>query len=208
MKLPSGVKLSGPIEQHLDLGGLKARRAVQGVGHEGFELVPVLVEQFKLEGARNGVHLPGLGLGLEAPHDQAADLFLVVDEAVGVAHHRQHRMHAIDLSGDDVEVLGGVERHIDPGQCAELACPLPCAVHQHFAPHVTLAGPDTHSPSAFDDDPGDLDVFHDLHTAIARPFGQRHAQVRRVGLAVPGQPDGALQIVGAHHRVTLARFPG
>jgi hypothetical protein len=146
----------------------------------------------------------GLALRLEAAHQQPADFFLVVDEAVRVAHHRQHRVHARDAVGDDVEVLGRVQRHVDAGQRAELARPLagavdhvsqrtsPCAVRTPTARPFSTMTPVTSTPSTH------------LHAAVARALGQRHAQVGRIGLAVAGQPDGALQVVGAHHRVQLA----
>jgi hypothetical protein len=57
-----------PVEQHLDLRRLQARRAVDGGGHQRLELVPVLVEQLELEVRGDRVHAPGLGLRLEAAH--------------------------------------------------------------------------------------------------------------------------------------------
>ena len=95
-----------PVEQHLDLGCLQAGRAVDGVLHQGLELVPVLAQQLKLKVRWNRVHAPGLGHRLKAAHQQAAHLFLVVDVPVRIAQNRQVGRHARDLLGDDVEVLG------------------------------------------------------------------------------------------------------
>ena len=53
-------------------------------------MVPVLVQQRELERVGQLVRRdPGLGLGLEAADDQAADLFLEVGVAVGVTQDRQ-----------------------------------------------------------------------------------------------------------------------
>jgi hypothetical protein len=69
----------------------------------------------------------------------------------------------------------------------------PCVVHAHRL-------------AVFGDDAGDLDALNHLHAAVARALGQRHAQIRRVGLAVARQPDRTLQIVGAHDGVFVAGF--
>ena len=179
---------------------------MDGVFHQGFELVPVLTQQLKLKVRGNRVNAPGLGHRLKPAHQQAAHLFLVVDEAVRVAHHRQHGVHALDLSGDDVKMLGRVQRHVHPGEQAKLARPLAGAVHQHLAAHLALGGTHTLHLAVLDDHTGDLNALLYAHAPIACPLGQRHAQVGRVGLAVTRQPDGAVQVVGAHHRVTLARL--
>ena len=164
------------VEQHLDLGRLQAGCAVDGVGHQDLELVPVLVQQLELEAAGDRVHRPGFGLGFEAAHEQAAHLLLVVDEAVGVAHHRQHGVHAFDLVGDDVEVLSRVQRHRHPRQRAELPRPLAGTVHQRLAVHIALRGAHAHGArparALGGEDPRDLHALHHAHPAVARALGQ------------------------------------
>ena len=191
---------------------LEARRAVDRRRHQRLELVPVLVEQLELEGRRDRVDRPRLGLRLEAAHQQAADLFLVVDVAVGVAQHRQHRMDAVDAVGDDVEVLGRPERHVDAGERAELARPLAGAVDDDLAGDLDLvaAVANAQAGDARTGRPGraahgdDLGLFDDLHAAHARALGERHRQVGGVGLAVARDPDRAGEVVGAQDRKQLA----
>ena len=48
----------------------------------------------------------GFAVRLEAADDQAADFLLEIRIAIGIAQHRQVRVHAIDLLGHDIEVLG------------------------------------------------------------------------------------------------------
>ncbi len=196
------------VEQHLHRRRLQAGRAVHRVLHQRLELLPVLVQQLELERVRDGLHPPGFGHRLETAHQQATDLFLVVDEAVGVAHHRQHRVHALDAVGDDVEMLGRVQRHVHAGQRTELPRPLAGAVDQRLAAHLALRGAHTGDPAAFDDHAGDLDILHQLGAAVACALGQRHRQVGRVRLAVARDPDRAVQVVGAHHRIQVAGFLG
>ena len=117
-------------------------------------------------------------------------------------------MHAFDLAADDVEVLRRIQGHVHPGQLAKLARPLARAVDQHFAAHVALRGAHTHGLAALHDDAGYLDTFNNFYAPVARALGQRHTQVGGVGFAVAGQPDGAMQIVGAHHGVAVTGFLG
>ena len=89
MKLPSSVKLSGPFSSILI--SAVSRHGVRWIAlrHQDLELVPVLGQQLELEAVGNRIDVPRLGHRLEAAHHEAADLLLVVDEAVGIADHRQ-----------------------------------------------------------------------------------------------------------------------
>src|ERR1700682_5031329 len=82
----------------------------------------------------------GFGFGLEAAHQQATDLLLEVDVAVGVAHHRQVARHVLHLLGDDVHVLAGIERHRDAHHAAELARPLARAIDDDLGRDRTFGG--------------------------------------------------------------------
>src|SRR5437879_5167098 len=43
----------GTIQEHLDLGGLETRRAMDGIGHQDFEVLPVLGKQLKFKSIGN-----------------------------------------------------------------------------------------------------------------------------------------------------------
>ena len=165
------------------------------VGHQDFELVPVLRQQLEFEAVGNRRHVPRLGLGLESAHDEAAHFLLVVDEAVGIANHRKVGRDAGDRPGDDVEVLGGVERHVDAGAAAELARPLAAAIDQGRAANLAgvIGARPRHSGNSavIHRHAGDLDPFDDPGAAHPRALGQRLRQVGGVGLAVAGNPHGA-----------------
>ena len=79
------------------------------------------------------------------------------------------------------------------------------AVDDDIALHVALRRAHAGGTTIFREHTRDFNVFHHLYTAIARAFCKRHAQISRVGFAVAGNPDRALQIVRAQNRIQLAR---
>ncbi len=103
------------------------------IAHQDLEMVPVLGQQLEFEAVGNRIDVPGLRLRLESAHDETADLLLVVEVAVGVADHRHVGRDAGDRLGDEIEVLGGVERHVDAGETPEFARPLSGAVDDRLA---------------------------------------------------------------------------
>ena len=183
---------------YLRLG--KLRHADQRVFHQYLELVPVVRQKRELEIVRNAIHAPRLRLRFEAAHDQPADFLLEVDVAVGVAHDRQVRMDAIDLAGHDVHMLGRVERHRNVAHLADLARPLPGAIDDDLSGDIAPFGAHPRNDAIPGPDAGHPHPFEDRRAAHARALGQRLGQVRRVGLAVAGQPDRADKIVGRHRR--------
>ena len=117
MSLPAPPALAipaelNPAQEHLHLRGFQTRRAMDRVLHQDLEVIPILGQELEFELVGNGADVPRFGDRLEATHDQAADFLLVVDVAVGVAHDRQVRAHAGNRPGDEVEVLGGIERYV------------------------------------------------------------------------------------------------
>ena len=200
------------VQQHFYLRGFQAGRPMYRIAHQDLELIPILAQQLELEPVRNRRHVPRLGYRLEATHHQAADLFLVIDESVGIAHHRQVAVDARDRTGDDVEMLGREQRYIDAGELAEFTRPLSCAIDQALAADLAFAVlpaiPHAGDISAFDDDAAHRRAFDDPCAAHAGPFRQRLRQVGRVRLAVAGNPHGPAQVVGPKQRIDLSGFAG
>src|SRR5580693_9823223 len=171
-------------------------------------MVPVLLQQLELERVGQLVGRdPGLGLGLEAADEQPAYLFLDVGVAVRVAQDRQVPVHAVDLFGDDVEVLGRVQRHGDAAHRADLLGPLACAVDDHLGLDVSVVGADAGDGLVVALDTGDPGPLSYRDAAVAGAAGQRGGQVGRVGPAVAGQPDRSGEVVHSHDRVELAGPP-
>ena len=187
---------------------LRQRRDAQHRAvHQHGEVLPVLLEQLELERVGDLVRRdPRLGLGLEAADHQAAHLLLEVGVAVGVAQHGQVGVHAVDRVGHHVEVLRGVQRHVDPGERAHLLGPLPGAVHHDLRRDVAGVRPHPGDPARGDGDAEHAGALEDPRAALPRAAGQRRGEVDRVGLAVAGQPDRAHQVVGPHDRVAVRRL--
>ena len=172
MKLPSGVKLSGPLiiwrTPAVSSAGTRAMACVEVLG----EMIPVVVEELELEGARNVAGGPRDGVGLVAAHDEAADFFLEVGAAVGIADGGRVGREAFDLFGDDVLVLDGLQRHGDAGHGADLARPHAAAIDDGLAVAMRPSvGEDGDDAVAFHLEAGDADAFDDAwRRACARPW--------------------------------------
>ena len=173
-----------PVVELLDPGVVQRRDPLQRTLHQHREVVPVLVEQLELERVGQLVRGdPGLGLRLEAADDQAADLLLEVGVAVRVAQDRQVAVHALDLVGDDVEVLGRVQRDGDAAQGADRLGPLAGAVDDDLGLDVAVVGDDTGDPAV----PG-ADAVTRVCSKIRAPrcrAPRARDCVTSVGLAVP-----------------------
>ena len=145
---------------------------------------------------------PRLGVGLERADDQAAGLLLEVRPAVGVAHDRQVGVDAGHGLGDDVEVLGGVQRDGDPGEVSDRLGPLAGAVDDHLALEVSGVGADTGDPpparAVLEVEAGHPHPFEDRGPALPGAAGERLGQVGGVDPPVAGQPDRAEQVVDRH----------
>ena len=210
----------GTVVELLDLRGLERRDAVDRVFHQDLERIPVVRQQLELEVLGYPATVaralqPRRGVGLEAAHQQPAHLFLEVDVAVGIAHHREVANDAGNHVGDDIEVLAREERHGHAHATAHLARPLAAAQHDDVgrdragASLLVLPVERADAAPAVDVDQcrvGDAHAFEDLHAAVARALGERERQVGRIGLAVARQPYRALEVVGPHQRIHRARL--
>ena len=98
-------------------------------------------------GISDGRH-PRLGDRLEAADHQPAHLLLEVGVAVGVPQDRQVGVQPVDLVGDDVEVLGGVQRDGDADLVAQRLGPLAGAVDDHLGLDVAAVGAHPGDPPA------------------------------------------------------------
>ena len=147
MKLPSGVKLSGPLIIFLMPVCLECRHARQRLPHVLLEMIPVILEQLELEIAGHIALRPGNGVGLIAAEHQAAHLFLEIGAPVGIADGGHVGGQTFDLFGDDILVLHRLQRHGDAGHGADLPGPLPAAIDHRLAGDRALRGPHRRDPA-------------------------------------------------------------
>ncbi len=197
-----------PVEELAHLRGLETRRAMDRSPHQRLELIPILGQQLELERFGDAARAPGLRHRLEAAHEQAADLFLVIDEPVGIAHHRQVRRHAWNALGHDVEMLRRMQRRGDAGLAPEVARPLARAERHGLAGDLSGRGLEPDHAAIFSDEARDAHALANASAAGAGAFGERLREVRGVRLAVAGQPDRGEEIVGVHERPEPPRLGG
>ncbi len=180
---------------------------MHGVAHEDVELVPVLRQQLELERLGDLVRRdPRLGVRLEAAHQQPADLLLEIGVAVRVAQRRRAPVEPADRLGDDVVVLGRLERDGHADLLSERFGPLAAAVDDVLTFDVAAGGGHGRDPAAIDGAAVGLCSLQNPHSAAPGAPGQCLGQVSGVGLGVVRQPDRAGQVPGAHQRPPLARL--
>ena len=192
------------VEQLLETGLLQHGDPMDGGLHQHTEVIPVLLQELELE--RIGQRIrgdPRLGLRLEAPHDEAADLLLDVGVAVGVAQDGQVRADTRNGFGHHVEVLGRVEGDVDPAQEADRLRPLTGAVHDDLGLNGSPVRDHARDPTVAGDDVRDARALRDAHAPHAGAAGQRRRHVDRIDRAVAGQPEGAEQIADLQNGVAL-----
>ena len=183
-----GREAFGAVDHLADAGGLEGRNARHGLFEVLGEMVPVVVEELELEGARDIAGGPGDRVGLIAAHDEAADLLLEIGAAVGIAQGRDVGGEAVDLFGDDVLVLDRLQRHVDAGHDADLAGPLATAVDHRFSFDTAIGGQHRLDAAAVHFEAGDADALVDPGAMHAGAAGERLGDVGRRGLAIGGEP--------------------
>ena len=203
-ELVVGGKRLGAVVEHLDPGLLQSRNSMQGALHQDREVIPVLLEQLEFERVRNLVGGdPWLGLGLEATDDKAADFFLHIRVAIGVAQDRHHAMHALDLLGHHVEVLGRVQGNIHPAHRADRLGPLTGAVHDDLSLDIAGIGLHAGDDAVLGRDAENARALEHLGAAHAGTLGKRLGDIGGVGRAVIRQPDSALNIADVQDGIEL-----
>ena len=150
---------------------------------------------------RDAVHAPGLGHRLEGADQELAGVLLVVGALVGDPQHRQVARHVGQRLGDDVEMLGRVQRHRDADRGRQLARPHAGGEHDGVGGDRPLLGHHADRPALLDQDALDLDALDDAGAALARTLGEGLRGVDRVGLAVLGQEHAADDVADLEQRV-------
>ena len=164
-------------------------------------MVHVLGQAVEAEGLGDAVHAPGLGHGLEGADQELAGVLLVVGAFVGDAQHRQVARHLGQRLGDDVEVLGRVQRHRDAHRGGELARPHAGGEDDGRGRDGSLVGHHADRPALLDQDALDLDALDDPGAALARTLGEGLRGVDRVGLPILGQEHAAHSVADLEQRV-------
>ena len=178
---------------------------VDGPLEDRADVVPVLRQRAEGEVPGHTVEVPHLAPGLEESGHDLAGLLLEVGVVAGVAQHRRVGVQAERLA-DDVEVLAGLQRHVDPDLGGEVAGPDSGGQHHRLGVDAALLGVDAGYGTVLRAQPGDGCVLDDAHAPASGALGQGHGGVHRGGVAVAGNVQRADEVVGADQRPTLAQF--
>ena len=145
---------------------------------------------------------------LEQPHHQAVALGSDVGEVAGVLQDGPVRVDLRHGAGDQVVVLGGLQRDAHPRAFTELTGPHARGVDDVLALDVPSgrAHADDRAVTGQDVDRGSS--LQERRATHARALGQRHRDVHRVHAAVSRRVERCEDVVGAGGREQLADLPG
>ena len=199
-------------EEWVDVGG-EGLRAAEELAHPdvrqrgdarhrqgdvGLDAGVVGLDLAEGEVRRRAVEHPRRGDGLEQADEQAAGLLAVVAVGRRVLEHRQAPVHALERLGDQVVVLGRLQRDVHADRRAELAAPQPGSEHhrlgldrprrRHHAGHP-LAAVVPHLGDA-----GRRDALQDRRTAVAGAACERHGDVDGVGTPLRRHVEARQQV--------------
>ena len=107
---------------------------------------------------------------------------------------------AVDRLGDQVVVLGRLERDRHAGPRAELPGPHAGAVDDDLALDVAVRGADPGHRAALGEHVEDRHALEHGRTGLARALGEGHRHVDRVGPAVLGDVEAGEDVVGPRQR--------
>ena len=141
--------------------------------------------------------MPCLSDGFEEAHEQSTALLAEVAVGAGVLHDRKVARDAVDRLGEQVVVLGGLQRHVDAGRRGELPGPQAGREHHRLALDVALVGDDARdlAPSAYE--PGDGHAGDHGGTTVFGALGQCGGHAHRIGAALVGHVGREEHIVSA-----------
>jgi hypothetical protein len=192
-----------PAEERAYAGVDADRHPAHGRLEVGRHPVPVRRQLAEGEVGGNPVDLPRRADRLEEPDHEPAALLPEVAEARRILQHGQRAVDALDRLGDEVVVLGGLQRDIHADALAELAGPHAGAVDDVLRLDVTLRRAYAAHRTAAGEEPGRRHPLQHGDPAHPGPLGQRHGGVDRVDPAVLGDIEAGQHVVGAGGREEL-----
>jgi hypothetical protein len=205
----------GAVDQLGDGDPLHRRQPPLRVLDDLLEAVPVLFQQAAVEVGRDPLQPAGslrqegrLAAALVAAHHQAVAVLAVVDEEVGVTQGGE--VPAVAGGGDLLQRLGDQvlvghrqQRHPHAGHPGDLGGVHAAGVDDYLRLDVAAVGVHAAHTSLAHLDPRHPGMGEDAAAAAAGAVGEGVGQLRRVDVAVGGQPGGAEHALGGHQRKHL-----
>jgi hypothetical protein len=131
----------GPAEERADPNLLRTRNPLHGGREVWRHPVPVGRQLPKGERVGNTLHLPWRADRLKEAEHEAAALLPEVPVRAWIFEDRQGGVDPVNGLGDEVVVLGRLQRDADSGFLSQLACPHPSAVDHELRLDVAVLGP-------------------------------------------------------------------
>ena len=206
--MPSGVKLSRPVEQHPRLGRFQRRQAVQRVHHHRLEMVPVLGQEAEGEILAERAGRYRFPHRLEAADQQPAAVVADIEPTVMVGEGGHIAVDALHRPGQQVEMLAREQRRPRPGHGGDLARPEARADRNGIAHDGARARLDAAHPPVSGEDAGHAHILEQPGPARPRPSGQRRRDIGGADPPVARRPDRPQHVVGVHERPALLRLAG
>ncbi len=191
----SGVNDSGTAEEGLDPRRVQRGEPVHRVGQVPAHPLPVRRQHRESQVLRDLVERPRRALGLEQADQDAARFLPVVAVAIRVLHDGKVRMRPCHRFGDQVVVLGCLERQGDAGKLAELATPHPGRVHDRVALDGAVVGIHPRHAAVRLEDAGDGDALDDPRASHPRALGVGLGDVGGVRTTLVGDPGRGEDVV-------------
>ena len=181
----------GPVEQGADLGLVQDREALQRHGHIGLDLVPIAVEQAEGEIPRQLGRGDGNGIAVEEADQEAAHILAAIHPLVIGEEQRHVAGHDVERLGQDVEMLDGMQRHLDADHPPQHRRPQPRRDDHVLALDLARRRHDRGDAPALDRHAGHRRVLEDAGPAQLGTAGEGHGEIGRVDAPVAGNPDSA-----------------
>ena len=173
----------------------------------GRQAVQVLLEELVFRLGIGAIDIAGWSADLVGAEQKAARLFAHIIAGVAFAQHAHFRqtggLARLDFRvslGDDVLVLDGNDRHVQPDHGPGLAREIAAGGDHMLTGDVALAGVDHPFAVRLLRDAGDGGVAINGGAQLARALGQGLGQVGGLDIAVIGMLDGADQVIGLGER--------
>ena len=195
---------SAEEEAHADVG--QRRDALHRSRQERRHAIPIRVDGAEDEVVRYTIQLPRRRHRFEQPHEHAVALRPVVAVAIGVLHHRQVWAHAGHGIGDQVVVLGGLQRHLHTGCGPETVGPHASGVDDQLGLDAAPIGEHRRHPAAALFHAGGADTLEDARATSTGTFGQRRRNADGVGATLVGHHEAREHVVGAQQRPQRRHF--
>ena len=170
------------------------------------DVIPVIRQCSELEIRRNSIQRPGFGFGFEKPDQQFSGILLIICAFILNPQHRKVAGKALNCLGQHIEMLAGLQRHVDASHQANVTTPHPSAIDHKIRLHRPFVGGDPDCPPACLLNAGYGHTLKNLDACVARAFGQCQRDIGRITLRVLRRPQAARHACNIQQRIFVPAF--